>query len=871
MMAKSDATVSVGADGSAFSATMRSISKDVDTMANSATARFARLGDAIEGLGKIGSGLRNTLGGFLAPAAEREDAAAMLGIMMRSGDAAEYLAGRLQLMAANGVRGMDELTGAARALTNIYSDADSIERWVGVMADVAAGSKVTTDRLAEMAARIDDMGQAEFTELSNAGIPIFEELGAVMGKTQQEVVAAMQQRKISVDDYLQALARLTSETGKYHGLNSRLSNTSKGSWNTLKASIEACMGELGKPVNNALRPLLQELSAQLQEIMPELEAFGSRFGAHFVRAAQDVMPLVRGLGDMVVRLTEWYRVVGMAAAGWLVYAANAHRAAAASFSFVGVLGRVGAALRGLNLRAAFSGWQGILAGAQRSMRAFGAGMVTTWKSMCITFATSFKAAMVAVKSALISTGIGALIWAAGEGVAWLYRQVAGVDDAQEAAASSARDWADEMERLRRAAENVRNVSDRQAVTEGAAELRQRIEREQAAAASAGDDAMMESAQAALHALNQWEKVAQAQMKASVQATEQATREAAARREAAAAAEQQRQEDEARLKTIQQMKQARLDDEFEERMDDLRDRPEGLGGGSDVVIRERLGRVQAQSVEALYEERSALEALAAPTQEQLTRYQAIAATIRKIEEEQAKAAEKEKDAANERARSLESYYERRRSYNEGREQERYEAMSIPAQEKYLKQEARSSGYWGEMSREGIRGQMDKLAEADATGNERQIEALEKILTMYDKLVERKKRFAETSARDRQELRIQALEATGQQKQADALRSEMEMQERVAELQSQGATKKQATRQARMEQAVKGVQEARSKMGQSQMVQYQGQRVGIGGGGANVRFGTSQVQEMKKQSSLLKEIRDWLKDNGGSDSTAVAVLG
>ena len=50
-----------------------------------------------------------------------------------------------------------------------------------------------------MTARLEDMGKAEFTELANAGSPIYQALAKATGKTTDEIVKMSSQSKISTE------------------------------------------------------------------------------------------------------------------------------------------------------------------------------------------------------------------------------------------------------------------------------------------------------------------------------------------------------------------------------------------------------------------------------------------------------------------------------------------------------------------------------------------------------------------------------------------------------------------------------------------------------------------------------------------------
>ncbi len=127
-----------------------------------------------------------------------EDVSKQLGVMMGSSADGSALASSLQRLATNGVVGMQELQSAA--LIGSFDVPGQIAQWVARFADISAGSKLSATRLAEMVARLDDMGKAEFTELANAGIPIYQTL-AEAGQVLTGIVRPI----------LQALASLLQE------------------------------------------------------------------------------------------------------------------------------------------------------------------------------------------------------------------------------------------------------------------------------------------------------------------------------------------------------------------------------------------------------------------------------------------------------------------------------------------------------------------------------------------------------------------------------------------------------------------------------------------------------------------------------------
>lgn len=280
-------------------------------------------------LGQARSAVEGLASAFLAPAAALEDVAVKLGTMLGDDDMGKELAGSLERLATNGVVPLEELTAAAGALVGVFDRPADVSEWVGVFADISAGSKLSAARLAELVARLDDMGKAELTELANAGIPIFEALSSVTGKTVEELRKMSAEGKIGRDTLLAAFRQMTAEGGKFYEMNARLSNTTAGSWETLKASWTEVMAAVGGSFNEVIRPVLQGLSEFLQEHKEAVTAMVKmvvRFAA--VWAGIKVAGMVAGLMKCVAALLSMVAAASkfkkaMAVAGGLVTLASA--------------------------------------------------------------------------------------------------------------------------------------------------------------------------------------------------------------------------------------------------------------------------------------------------------------------------------------------------------------------------------------------------------------------------------------------------------------------------------------------------------------------------------------------------------------------
>lgn len=273
-----DVNFSIGADSGAFFGELKKVQKGLGD-----------LGQAFIGLQGVAATLQTAFAAMMGPIREfgaLENVRTQMGVMMGSAEAAGALTEKLQDLATNGVVSLDALLAASRPLANMMSG-DEIAVWVGRFADIAAASKIPAERLASMVARLNDMGKAEFTELANAGIPIFEALGEVVGASREELVRMSAEGKISAEEFLQAIEKLTAEGGRFYQMNSQMSNTTLGSLATLEATWKELMAEVGRPLAEFLTPVVQQVIRLFDELKPVLSEAMDRLGEFLQRLMTD--------------------------------------------------------------------------------------------------------------------------------------------------------------------------------------------------------------------------------------------------------------------------------------------------------------------------------------------------------------------------------------------------------------------------------------------------------------------------------------------------------------------------------------------------------------------------------------------------------
>ncbi len=228
--------------------------------------------------------------------------------------------------AANGSVSLETMAAAAKPLLHVFADNKSIREWTNRFADMATGSGVAADQLSKLFARALTLGKVDsrsIDTLAKQGIPIYQELAAIVGTTSDAIQAMVKKGVVSADQYAAALRNMTNEGGIYYRLSSQLSNTTSGSWGTLAENVNRLAAKLGEPINDAVTPLLQSVSGQIEQALPQVEAFARSLGEMLDTGISAAGTLLSGLGSVLDTLGGLKTVLASVAAGLLMYSGNA--------------------------------------------------------------------------------------------------------------------------------------------------------------------------------------------------------------------------------------------------------------------------------------------------------------------------------------------------------------------------------------------------------------------------------------------------------------------------------------------------------------------------------------------------------------------
>lgn len=228
----------------------------------------------------------------LAEFAEEEDKAITnFASIIGSVRLSETLVDELDTLATQTKFTGDELQDAAFTLLKFGVAAEDVPDKIKSLGDVAAATGVSLGTLADITGRIDFRGFAnprELKVLEQQGIPIFESLAAVTGKSVQEL---RKLKKVSDTDVKAAFAQMSQDGGKFAGVLEQQSQSLTSyrkrlgdAFTNIKESIGQAFLPAAKVIYSNLIPALNKVTEIITPLVKVVgvslkNAFEITFGA----------------------------------------------------------------------------------------------------------------------------------------------------------------------------------------------------------------------------------------------------------------------------------------------------------------------------------------------------------------------------------------------------------------------------------------------------------------------------------------------------------------------------------------------------------------------------------------------------------------
>lgn len=227
--------------------------------------------------GAIFAGLQNQVQGALQGAAANEQLEISFEVLTGGLAPAKKALGDIRELAENTPLRFTDLAGAGRNLLAFGESADNLPATLRRIGDVSSAIQAPIGEIAEIYGKARVQGQLfaeDINQLTGRGIPIISEFADILGVMPDKVKKMASEGQIGFPLLEKAFQNLTSDGGVFAGMLEKQSKSITGLWSTLMDRIEAGRTAMGKPINDALRPIL----TQAIELAGTLKERGAEFG-----------------------------------------------------------------------------------------------------------------------------------------------------------------------------------------------------------------------------------------------------------------------------------------------------------------------------------------------------------------------------------------------------------------------------------------------------------------------------------------------------------------------------------------------------------------------------------------------------------------
>lgn len=266
-------------------ASVHKLGRALSTGLTAANAQIDKLGRGLaSGAGAMakwaGVGLGAATGAvtlFVREFSKIEDAEAAFTPLLGGADRAREAVEALNKAAAATPFQFEDLAGSMNQLLPVMNgDIERTIKTLTMLGDTAGGNAQKLDSITRGYTKAMLKGKVDMESLNmiaEAGVPIFEDLAAVMGtKVGDKFFKDISAGKVTTEQLNKAFEKLTGEGGKFFKGMDIASRTTSGMWSTLMDNISMAAAEIG----GALAPVIKDLIADATVIAGKVQEWAKQ-------------------------------------------------------------------------------------------------------------------------------------------------------------------------------------------------------------------------------------------------------------------------------------------------------------------------------------------------------------------------------------------------------------------------------------------------------------------------------------------------------------------------------------------------------------------------------------------------------------------
>ena len=246
--------------------------------ANAKTKSFISEMKGLAGImaaGGIAAGFYNIGKAALSASAEMEQNKVAFSTMLGSAEKANTLLQQMTAFAAATPFQLPEIVTAGKQMLAFGFQSGEVINNLRMLGDVSAGLSVPVGDMVYLFGQIKTQGKAmtqDLMQFANRGIPIYEELGKVLGVSSGQVKDFASQGKIGFNEINQVFVNLTKSGSKFGGMMEAQSKTLAGQWSNFNDTLGKTAVLLGDQMSGDASEVLKILGLMVDSYNKNLEA-----------------------------------------------------------------------------------------------------------------------------------------------------------------------------------------------------------------------------------------------------------------------------------------------------------------------------------------------------------------------------------------------------------------------------------------------------------------------------------------------------------------------------------------------------------------------------------------------------------------------
>jgi tape measure domain-containing protein len=270
---------------------------------------------ATAGIVGLGLGVRKVATAFSMV----EDAEAAFTPLMGSAKKAKELVAALNNTAASTPFQFETLADTAKQL--LPSMNGNIEKTIELtrmLGDTAGGNAQKMESITRGYNKALLKGKVDLEALNmiaEAGVPIFQQLGAQVGKSGKALFKDISAGRVSVEDLTGTFSRMTKQGGIFFKGMQIASKTLSGQLSTLRDVWTLALADMGKELAPVLKDVIGQLQGLIKHYKPQMVEFAKWFAQMIPKAIKKMVKMFRTLREKLAPIFEWIgRVIN--SIGW---------------------------------------------------------------------------------------------------------------------------------------------------------------------------------------------------------------------------------------------------------------------------------------------------------------------------------------------------------------------------------------------------------------------------------------------------------------------------------------------------------------------------------------------------------------------------